>query len=850
MNTSIFSWLVLSISTISIFSDVATASASARCPGIDQRSLLLELRDSLVFNASQSSKLVWWNRSADSWSGVTCKDGLVVGLDLSSESISGGINSSSSLFRLEFLQSLNLAFNDFDYSAIPSGLANLSRLVHLNLSNARFDWQISAELSRLTKLRTLDLTSLYYYGSALLVLEKPPLRSLIGDMGELRELYLDGVDVSVEGSEWCDALSSSVPKLEVLSMSSCSLYGPIGASLMSLANLSVIRLDDNNLSTTDPSILAKFSSLKTLSLSDCGLQGEFRQKIFRVQTLQTLDLSFNELLQGSLPIFPENSSFQTLDLSFTNFSGRLPDSIDLETPLGNLTMSMLFVDLHSNKLRGNMPPLPAYAYYLDFSSNSINSVIPDDIGNNLPYMMFFSLSKNNIHGSIPQSICAAGYFNNLEVLDLSHNHLNGTIPDCLMIESLKVLNLRDNQLNGNIPQNILRTCNLKTLDISENLLQGHIPLSLAKCTMLEIVNIGNNQIDGTFPCYFKAISSLRILVLRSNKLHGEIRCPHSPSTWQMLQIIDLSSNDFRGTLPTSLLTSWAAMKANVDFNRLQYQFSQLSGVYYQDTIRVTSKGFQLELVKIMTVFTSIDFSCNKLEGAIPDTLGDLKALHVLNLSHNAISGTIPPVLGNLGQLESLDLSGNYLNGTIPAQLANLNFLSSLNLSNNQLVGSIPTSGQFLTFSRSSLEGNLGLCGLLLNRNCSITTTWTKDAGDDGDNDDSEKKWFYMGIPLGFVVGFWELHAMAELDLPDLGFELGAAMELELSRSGGSSSSPWRSSRLSRSTANKASEQSLTMLTSDLALNTFLVWVMNNVPVSKNNVPVSNNNIMFAIYERG
>ncbi|KAF8041870.1 hypothetical protein BT93_A0461 [Corymbia citriodora subsp. variegata] len=1018
MNTPIILGLVLAISTISIFSDVARASASAQCLGVDQRSLLLELRNSLVYNAFKSSKLVQWDRSADSWNGVTCEDGHVVGLDLSHESISGGIDGSSSLFKLEFLRSLNLAFNDFNSTAIPLGLANLSRLEHLNLSEAGFAGQIPAELSRLTKLRTLDLSSF------LLKLEKPNLRSLIGDFGELRELYLDWVNVSAEGSEWCDALSYSVQKLEVLSMSNCYLSGPIDASLVRLANLSVIQLDYNNLSTTVPSFLANFSSLKTLSLHYCGLQGEFPQEVFQLQTLQNLNVSANELLQVSVPDFPKDGSLETLVLHGTNISGRIPDSIgnlrklsrldlfgcslsgsipasmknlseltyldlswnnligsvppfgasrklthldlsknaltgqitsvgwedllnlailrlagnslegdippalftlprlmeislssnrfngqliiypnvsscqlqsldlgsnllqgsvpasifklqslyslslsynnfsgsinidvlrglgnltyldlsysglsinamafasavassfpkyeflylascqlqtlpwflanqtklrfldlshnyihgkipqgvwtprdlwylnlswncfeDLETPLHNLSSSLSIIDLHSNMLRGNMPPLPPLVQYLDFSSNSITSVIPNNIGDHLSSSMwFFSLSKNNFHGSIPKSICKLSY---LVVLDLSHNHLNGTIPYCLMMASLKVLNLRDNWLSGVIPQNTQTTCHLETLDISENLLWGQIPLSLANCMTLEIVNIGDNQIDGTFPCHFMAISSLRVLILRSNKLHGEIGCWHSPCTWQMLQIIDLSSNDFNGMLPVSFLASWEAMKVNVDFNHLQRELGQgRNWTYYQDTVSVTFKGLKLELVKILTIFTSIDFSSNRFEGPIPNTLGELKALYFLNLSHNAISGSIPHVLGNLHQLESLDLSWNYLNGTIPAQLANLNFLSFLNLSNNQLVGSIPIGRQFPTFSKSSFEGNLGLCGLPLDNSCSTRTNRTEEAGsvptqsdtdDGGNNDDSEKKWFYMGIPLGFVVGFW------------------------------------------------------------------------------------------------
>ncbi|KAL3753562.1 hypothetical protein ACJRO7_000898 [Eucalyptus globulus] len=1035
MNGSIVSWLLLAISTISIFSDIARASASAQCLSIDQRSLLLELRRNLIFNASESSKLVQWDQSADSWSSVTCEDGLVVGLDLSDESISGGIDGSSSLFKLEFLRSLNLAFNDFNFTAIPSGLANLSRLENLNLSDAWFAGQIPAELSRLRKLRTLDLTYLYY-----LKHEKPSLRSLIGDLGELRELYLDEVDVSAEGSEWFEALSSSVPKLEVLSMSHCFMSGPIDASLMSLANLSVIQLDGNNLSTTVPSFLANFSSLKTLRLSDCGLRGEFPQKVFQVQTLQTLDLSHNYLLQFSLPDFPEDNSLETLDVSFTNILGRIPDSIgnlrklsrldlvdcnlsglipssmknlseltyldlccnnltgsvppfgalrnltqitlsdnaltghitsvgwedllnleildmqnnalegdvpptlftlprlenillsnngfngqliiypnvssyqlskldlnsnilqgsvpasifelqglsylslsynnfsgsmnidmlqglgnltlldlsysglsidatasasaaassfpefvwlslascqlrilpqflanqsklftldlshnhlqgeiprwiwtleqlqilnlsvnffeELETATHNVTSALSIVDLHSNMLQGNMPPLPLSTRYLDLSSNNITSVIPDNIGYHLlSNTSFFSLSKNNFHGSIPKSFCLGDYFG---VLDLSHNHLKGTIPDCLMMVSPGVLNLRNNQLSGNIPQNIPATCNLRTFDISENLLQGQIPLSLANCTSLEIMNIGDNQIEGTFPCHFQAISSLCVLVLRSNKLHGEIRCQHSPNTWQMLQIVDVSSNNFNGTLPPQYLTTWEAMKANVDINRVQYPFLHSTRLFYQDTVTVTVKGLKVELVKILIIFTSIDFSCNNFEGPVPDTLGALKGLHFLNLSSNAFSGPLHSSLGHLQQLESLDLSWNDLNGTIPPRLSDLTFLSFLNLSYNKLEGSIPAVKQFLTFSASSFEGNAGLCGFQLGINCSgplggnqscknplektrsIATNGVEEAGcaptqsdtdDHGDNDDSEK-WFYMGISLGFVVGFW------------------------------------------------------------------------------------------------
>ena len=82
-------------------------------------------------------------------------------------------------------------------------------------------------------------------------------------------------------------------------------------------------------------------------------------------------------------------------------------------------------------------------------------------------------------------------------------------------------------------------------------------------------------------------------------------------------------------------------------------------------ITVTSKGLDIELVKILIIVTLIDVSCNNLSGPIPEELGEFKSLYFLNLLHNAFTSQIPPSLGNLTQLESLDLSSNNLTGEIP-----------------------------------------------------------------------------------------------------------------------------------------------------------------------------------------
>ncbi|KAL0370877.1 UNVERIFIED_CONTAM: hypothetical protein Sangu_0405800 [Sesamum angustifolium] len=107
----------------------------------DQRTLLLELKNELIFNSTLSTKLALWNQTQDccSWDGVECDGaGHVISLQLNEEGISGGIHNSSSLSGLRYLKKLNLADNDFGGGQIPGGILNLKHLTHLDLSNASF----------------------------------------------------------------------------------------------------------------------------------------------------------------------------------------------------------------------------------------------------------------------------------------------------------------------------------------------------------------------------------------------------------------------------------------------------------------------------------------------------------------------------------------------------------------------------------------------------------------------------------------------------------------------------------------------------------------------------------------
>ncbi|XP_030925501.1 receptor-like protein 7 isoform X1 [Quercus lobata] len=1023
MKISLFSWLFF-VPICSIFLNLGIFVVSQNCLS-DQRDLLQRFKNNLQFNHALSTKLVHWNASSNccSWEGVTCSNGInegrVIGLNLTKESIYGELVNSSPLFSLQHLQNLSLAFNNFSKSTIPAGFGNLTNLSYLNLSNAGFEGQIPLEISNLKRLVTLDLSISSLWSVSMLKIENPDLAMIVRNFGELKELYLDGVNISASGNNWCEALSSSLGNLTVLSMSNCYLSGPFNSSLSNLHSLSIIRLNFNPFNAPVPEFFANFTNLTSLSLSSCGLYGTFPEKVFRVLTLQTLDLSNNGLLQGSFPEFLPNASIRSLLLSTTNFSGALPDSIGnltmlsrldlsncnfsgsipksianliqlvyldmsfnefnglipsfsmaknltqinlshnnlegsinstrweeliklvnldlgynsiggsipmspfshpslqklqlsnnnfsgglqefnvssyplntldlssnnlegplpasvinlqgiksllfsynkfngsfqldgiqqlrnlsnldlsynklsinyngttssllfphfttfklascnlrkfpdflrnqsklntldlsknqihgeipnwiwkfnnltylnlshnrlvtLQEPLPNLPSLLSVIDLHSNQLQGKLPDLPPVVQYLDFSMNNFSSVIPTSIGISLNFTIFLSLSSNKFQGEIPQSLCNGTY---LLVLDLSNNSLSGAIPQCFyaMSETLGVLNLMRNNLSGTISDKFPGKCGLQTLSLNGNLLHGKLPESLANCSNLEVLDIGNNHIEDVFPCYLKNISRLRVLVLRSNNFSGSIGCDGSNVTWPTLQILDLASNNFTGQFPNKSFSTWKAMMANEDkvvskLNHLQFRFLHFGQLYYQDMITVTSKGLAIELVKILTIFTSIDISANKLDGSIPEDIGDLKSLYIFNLSHNALTGKIPPSLGNLSELESLDLSSNMLKGEIPMQLVDLTFLAVLNLSFNKLVGWIPQGKQFATFSENSYEGNRGLCGSPLVTKCTNVTAPPPSATQKSEGTSSTTligfDWQFILTGLGFGVG--------------------------------------------------------------------------------------------------
>ncbi|WZZ67939.1 hypothetical protein YC2023_079309 [Brassica napus] len=326
------------------------------------------------------------------------------------------------------------------------------------------------------------------------------------------------------------------------------------------------------------------------------------------------------------------------------------------------------------------------------------------------------LSSNSFRGPFPNWICKLKW---LSVLDLSNNLFNGSIPTCLRnsIVYLLDLSLRNNSFSGVLPDIFDGVTSLRLFDVSQNQLEGKFPKSLIHCKSLQLVNVGGNKIKDTFPSWLGSLPSLNVLSLRSNKFYGRLYHPHVSIGFQSLRVVDVSHNDFTGTLPPHYFSSWREMTM---LNQgTDYMVNFMKGSRYMllfpesifRSMEMVIKGVETNFERIRQDFRAIDFSGNKIYGKIPESIGFLKELRLLNLSGNAFTSDIPRSLANLTDLEALDLSSNKLSGQIPQDFSKLSFLSYVNFSHNLLQGPVPRSTQFQRQKCSSFLDNPGLYGL-------------------------------------------------------------------------------------------------------------------------------------------
>ncbi|XP_060668876.1 receptor-like protein 53 [Ziziphus jujuba] len=643
-------------------------------------------------------KTKFWKAEKDFcyWDGVSCnmETGHAESLDLNHSWLHGPLHSNSSRFNFHQLQQLNLAFNNFSFSAIPSELGLLSRVD-----------MIKGLVKNMTNIREIVIDYVNLSSS---------LPESLTNLSSLESLLLGGC--RLHDTNLSATLPDSIENLKslnVLDIGYCDFSGTLPFSLWNLSQLTELYLSGNNFSSINqllPSV-GKLSKLTILKLAALQLSGELAFSLGNLSRLEILDLSKNNF-SGQIPSsFGNLKKLQSLNLMYSGVSGNIPSSLGDLIRLEDLILQGNNLNSQIPLILGNLTNLD----HLDLSENNLSGQIPDSLGN-LTKLENLYLFRNNLSGQIPPSLVN---LTRLENLYLSENNLSGQIPSSLgNLIGLTSLEILYNNFSGKFPWSDGNLSQLIFLDISSNCFEGVIPWSLFTISSLEVMFMDDNQFSGPFNIQNVGSSQLWVLGISGNKLTGKI--PKSISKLQNLEELYLGSNYMSGTFELGYLLELNLLyKLDLQCNnisKLSNAHNLTSFVHNLEYFNLSSCNISefLEILKSLPRLDVLDLSHNRIEGPIPkwflsvgiDTLNlqgpvvvppDSIAYYIV--SNNNLTGGIQPLFCKLKNLQFLDVSNNLLNGTIPhflgrlctrASSSHFNF-TTLDLSNNRLQGKVPHS---------------------------------------------------------------------------------------------------------------------------------------------------------------
>ena len=205
-------------------------------------------------------------------------------------------------------------------------------------------------------------------------------------------------------------------------------------------------LPSNNILASLPAELfsAFGKSLRVLDLSNNRLKSSIPDDINQLAKIETLDLSKNALT-GRMPDISSLQALQNLRLGSNELSGEISTLEDLE--------ALVALDLQSNDFTGEFD-LTKFHRAIDLKEIRVND-------------------NDGLTGVLPYQFGFFGFMSRVEILDLSGNSFDGTVPRAIKnMKGLVELNISGNRFTGELPDTLGELYEMEVLDISDNQFEG------------------------------------------------------------------------------------------------------------------------------------------------------------------------------------------------------------------------------------------------------------------------------------------------------------------------------------------------------------------------------------------